>query len=700
MVSNESKTNLNAKKSNTSKIVLNQKINNSNEEQSNEKIELEKTALINLIELVSCFILIFTIYSRLNILTSPFFLSQTSVHLKNIFGSYIITEDLNTPLGTIDLFNNFTKKLGLLNKETDNIAFNTLKNNPNYFILKNPNIQAKFYEKKISKLPLPFEKINIHKSKLGKFNVKNRTKNENDTFYSQIREKCEIEEKTPNKRSYLKDFFEKGIKHILNDYMVRVDCNDVIGENSIDCDGYQLNITDKKQIDCLLNIFQMKSIKFNLNLYNKVLKQIISVKFINIFFSSNGNNFLIEIKVMDIDRMVFSFKRDEFFKINWNMICAIIILILLSVNTTILIVKLFRNTLVLSFSDAIDIFLIFLLIYLGLTEIQIRLLFKYKLKNLFNRASLEFVSLHELVYYFKKSELLVGLIYASGCFKALTKCSFTEIITHMKITFSRCYMDLIGFFVVCICLVISYTLELHFLLGDTFKEFSTFTKSFAALFKLIWGEINFLEIKEHDTKAFYILMSYVIFMITIMFNLMLAIILGTYDSVKKDPTCKDSFIRLKQYPFIIKKFLRKSKFFRFLNLTENSPKFCMQDFEKNLCQYGFKQNQIDALFENFNLRKIDQIDETRIEQLVKFIVEKEFNDRPRLRINDNNLVDDYVVDTEWKKLYGKYELMENFCTVLEKRLDVIFDAVSLIENEESEQIKICKNFKDTGLKRI
>ena len=692
MVSNENKTDLKSKKSNA-------KINNSNEEQSNEKIELEKTALINLIELASCFILIFTIYARLNILTSPFFLSQTSVHLKNIFGSYFITEDLNSPMGTIDLFYNVTKKLGHLNKETDSIAFNTLKNNPNYFILKNPNIQAKFYEKKTSKLPLPFENINFHKSSVGKFDVKNKKKNENGTFSNHFfRDKCQVEEQTPNKQSYLKDFFDKGIKHVLNDYMVRVDCNDVVGETNIDCDGYQLNITDTKQIDCLLNISQMKSIKFNLNLYNKVLKQIISVKFINIFFSSNGNNFLLEIKVIDIDRMVFSF-RDEFFKINWNMICAVIILILLFVNIAILIVKLFRNTLVLSFSDAIDIFLIFLLIYLGLTEIKIHLLFKYKLKNLFNKASLEFVSLHELVCYFKQSELLVGLIYASGCFKALTKCSFTEIITHMKITFSRCYMDLIGFFVVCICLVISYTLELHFLLGDTFKEFSTFTKSFAALFKLIWGEINFVEIKEHDTKAFYILMSYVIFMITIMFNLMLAIILGTYDSVKKDPTCKVSFIRLKQYPFIIKKFLRKSKFFRFLNLIENNSKFCMQDLEKNLCQYGFTQNQIDALFEHFNLRKIDQIDETRIEQLVKFIDEKEFNDRPRLRINDNNLVDDYVVDTEWKKLYGKYELMENFCTVLEKRLDVIFDAVSLIENEDSEQIKTRKNFKDTGLKR-
>jgi len=526
---------------------------------------------------------------------------------------------------------------------------------------------------------LPFESFNS--PKINGHRIKNVT-------FSNRKFKCGLEEKAIYEKIHLKDIFEKGFAHTLKDYLIRAECGEIVSETDIDCDGYQLNLTDAKQIACFLDNNQMKSIKFSINLYNKILGQIISVKFINIFYSSNGNQYLMEINVIDTNRMIFNFKMENFHKIYSKTICSIIILTLLLVNTIVLTVKYFRKTLMQSFSDAIDIFLLLLLAYLGFTEMKIHLLFATKLKDLFNRDNLEFVSLHELVYYVKLSELIVGLIYASGCFKALTKCSFTEIITHMKITFSRCYMDLIGFFVVCICLVISYTLELHFLLGDTFKEFSTFTKSFAALFKLIWGEINFVEIKEHDTKAFYILISYVLFMITIMFNLMLAIILGTYDSVKKDPTCKDSFIRLRQYPFIIKKFLKKSKFFRFFNLTENSPKFCMQDVENNFFEYGFTRNQIETLYENFQLRRIDQINEAKIERLVKFIVEKEFNDRSRLRINDKNLADDYVVETEWKNLYGNYEVMENFCTVLEKRLDVIFDAISLNECEDQEHSRI------------
>ena len=55
---------------------------------------------------------------------------------------------------------------------------------------------------------------------------------------------------------------------------------------------------------------------------------------------------------------------------------------------------------------------------------------------------------------------------------------------------------------------------------------------------------------------------------------------------------------------------------------------------------------------------------------------------------DKNLADDYVVETEWKNLYGNYEVMENFCTVLEKRIDVIFDAISLNECEDQDHSKI------------
>ena len=108
----------------------------------------------------------------------------------------------------------------------------------------------------------------------------------------------------------------------------------------------------------------------------------------------------------------------------------------------------------------------------------------------------------------------------------------------------------------------------------------------------------------------------------------------------------------------------------------------MQDVEKNFLKFGFDQAQIEVLLKKFELTKREQVGEEKIERLIECIAEMEFDDKPRLRINDRNLADDYVSETEWKKLYNTYETMENFCTILEKRLDVLFDAIYLYENPE------------------
>ena len=66
-------------------------------------------------------------------------------------------------------------------------------------------------------------------------------------------------------------------------------------------------------------------------------------------------------------------------------------------------------------------------------------------------------------YLTKKCDFLLGLVYVIICIKALPKSKFTEIITHIMITFQRSLADLTGFFVVFIFFLVSYSFGLYHL---------------------------------------------------------------------------------------------------------------------------------------------------------------------------------------------------------------------------------------------
>lgn len=141
----------------------------------------------------------------------------------------------------------------------------------------------------------------------------------------------------------------------------------------------------------------------------------------------------------------------------------------------------------------------------------------------------------------------MGFITSLACIRALAYVTFNQITSQILITFSKCKWDLVGFFVVLFGLLLGYALQLQHMLGGHMREFSNLPRSIASLFSFIWGEIDFEKMMEHDWKSLVVLASYFVVMIIFMFNLMLAIILGTYDRVRVDPMSKGRYLKLDRY---------------------------------------------------------------------------------------------------------------------------------------------------------
>jgi hypothetical protein len=104
----------------------------------------------------------------------------------------------------------------------------------------------------------------------------------------------------------------------------------------------------------------------------------------------------------------------------------------------------------------------------------------------------------------------------------------------------------------------------------------------------------------------------------------------------------------------------------------------VQDIENRFEKYGFDAEKIKLLLEKFELKREDQLNRRRVEMLIESMFELELESKPKLRINNRDLLEEYVTDVEWRKLLTNYERLEKFCTLLEKR----FDSINEFSNKE------------------
>ena len=356
--------------------------------------QIEKATFKNFVELASCFMLVFSIYARFNILTSPYFMSETNLYLKKVFGKYFESEiQLSSPVATLEILRNMSKNLEFYshtNQTTISSTLPSLKGNPNYLIVRDPTATAKFYNKRCAHT-MPFQSMD------------DENLNETCVKVSESNTKCGVEESSVYKSINLRDMTGNNSYKAIFEYFTRIRCHDIVDEVIIDCDGFRIDLTDTKKINCFLDNFNMKSIKFEVNLFNKKLNQLINFKFVNVFFQSNGKANLSEINVIDLDRLLIIFENSaRMYRFYPKLACMLTVLTLLTINCVILVRKLNANTFLEDVFDLIDLGLVLLLLCLIYAEIRINILLKTKLKLLFSPyEAATFMSLHELVYLFR-----------------------------------------------------------------------------------------------------------------------------------------------------------------------------------------------------------------------------------------------------------------------------------------------------------
>jgi hypothetical protein len=303
--------------------------------------------------------------------------------------------------------------------------------------------------------------------------------------------------------------------------------------------GYQV-LLSSNSLNCLIDNYEISSVFIELNLMNHPFKQLIYVRFLVDDTQSAVKLKSLEIDVIDLDRNFFPPYE------NYLTIKFLPTIIVISIYALYLIKLPFQFKSSINVEFLLNVFIVYLLSRLFYFEFRTEIELRENLSDIFTDFQ-KYFPLRYLAYLANTKDLTLGCVCSIMCLKSLTYISFNEMIAQILLTFRKCYMDLIGFFIIFICLIVSYALELNLIFGAYFKAFSTFTRSFAALFCLIWGDLDFQALIEHDWRSFYILLSYLIFMIIIMFNLMLAIILGTYDDIKLDPKCRNLHLKLDQY---------------------------------------------------------------------------------------------------------------------------------------------------------
>jgi hypothetical protein len=433
-------------------------------------------------------------------------------------------------------------------------------------------------------------------------------------------------------------------------------------------------------IECLENLpAEIRSLKYEINLYNFKLRQLIYVNY-GVYFEGTGpKGQKIGIEVVSIDKSLLFFSTEEKSKLA-SLVILVAILLIQSYKLVRIVSKHGLTRVLFEFSNLIDLFGVYCFVRLFYFETKV---FFEILNHLHvdNFRSNRFSSLQDLTIYYKETDLMIGLILFNSCLTGLTKSSLINKLTkNIVLTFKHCYKDLLGFMVILAFLILSYTFAFYFYMGPKFREFSTLSKCYMILLKLIWGEFEFDKFVARDWKAFVLVMSYLIFIVIIMFNIMLAIILGKYDLVQREPIYRRDAANLKldEYFYLLtekvlaKHLTVKNKLILFVlkkltfNLRARRRLFCVRDVEEKLSKAEFKREHIRECLDSFSLKPWTQIDKYKVEILIKTLFELEYEKRERLRINDERLINDYVTNKEWQALMGRHHFLESFFSCLER----------------------------------
>ncbi|CAF0838110.1 unnamed protein product [Adineta ricciae] len=187
----------------------------------------------------------------------------------------------------------------------------------------------------------------------------------------------------------------------------------------------------------------------------------------------------------------------------------------------------------LSFWNWIDMILLIISILLIIVNIYRLILINSTLTNqlsiylvTFDTAIVKLLRLHNLF------DTLSILLASISIIRILKYCDFAVMLIRIKATIQRCLGDLIGFLVMFVAIMIAYAQFGNLVLGQQAPAFSTVGKAFVALFRTVLGDFNFEDIRDAAPIVGPLFFFFYIFsMVFMLFNMVLAIIVDSYEEL-------------------------------------------------------------------------------------------------------------------------------------------------------------------------
>ncbi|CAF3288423.1 unnamed protein product [Rotaria socialis] len=161
-------------------------------------------------------------------------------------------------------------------------------------------------------------------------------------------------------------------------------------------------------------------------------------------------------------------------------------------------------------------------------------------------------------------DILCTLLTSISIIRILKYCDFAVTLVRIKATVQRCFGDLIGFLVMFVAIMIAYAQFGNLALGQQAQAFSTVGKAFVALFRTVLGDFDYEAISDASPIIGPLFFFFYIFsMVFILFNMVLAIIVDSYEELGHEHRDIINRMSIDVTPFL-KHSIRK--FFQWLRL--------------------------------------------------------------------------------------------------------------------------------------
>ncbi|XP_016059216.1 PREDICTED: polycystic kidney disease 2-like 2 protein [Miniopterus natalensis] len=292
-------------------------------------------------------------------------------------------------------------------------------------------------------------------------------------------------------------------------------------------------------------------------------------------------------------------------------------------------IKEFKSAYFKSISNWLELLLLVLcfvaILFNSYYKLQIFLLLEKLLKNTENYSDFYFLAYWHIFY-----NNIIAITFFFAWIKIFKFISFSNTMSQLSSTFSRCTKDIVGFAIMFFIIFFAYAQLGFFVFGSQVEDFSTFQNSIFAQFRIILGDFNFAAIQQ-DSRILgpIYFITFIFFVVFIVLSMFLAIINYTYSEVKADysigrkPDFKLGKMIKKNYNSVLRKLKLKKP-----EKYEDSKSEKGRDLAEQARREGFDEHEIRSAeqMKKWKERLEKKYYSTEIQDDYQPVTQKEFRD--------------------------------------------------------------------------